>query len=291
MPTTEHDVLPTERTGTPASPELLERRAMFAATEVDPALGITTGDAEFAGVQCRTVRAGDRATILYLHGGGYRMGSPEAYNAYAAKIAAGAEATVVLPRYRLAPENPFPAGLRDAVAVYEALASAAEGPIVLAGDSAGAGLAASVVVAARAGGLHTPDGLMLLSPWLDLRCSSSFYETAPDVFFPLATAESAREDYLQGAPESDPLASPLLADHTEFPPTLIQVGGNEALVGDALAMAGSLATANITCVLEVVAGQGHTWPLIQPDHSVTLASIESCVRFVRSIGSGKDAGR
>ncbi|MFV9428595.1 alpha/beta hydrolase fold domain-containing protein [Rhodococcus aetherivorans] len=281
MPTV-HDALPAERTGTPASPQLLERRAMFAATEIDPALGVTAGDAEFAGVPCRTVRAGDRATILYLHGGGYRMGSPEAYNAYAAKIAAGAEATVVLPRYRLAPENPFPAGLRDALAVYEALTAEAEGPIVLAGDSAGAGLAAAVIVAAKASGLRTPDGLMLLSPWLDLHCSSPFYETAPDVFFPLATAESAREDYLQGAPASDPLASPLLADHAGFPPTLIQVGGNEALVGDALGLAESLANANVTCTLEVVAQQGHTWPLIQPDHSASVASIKSCARFVRA---------
>lgn len=233
----------------------------------------------------------DRATILYLHGGGYRMGSPEAYNAYAAKIAAGAEATVVLPRYRLAPENPFPAGLRDALAVYEALTAEAEGPIVLAGDSAGAGLAAAVIVAAKASGLRTPDGLMLLSPWLDLHCSSPFYETAPDVFFPLATAESAREDYLQGAPASDPLASPLLADHTGFPPTLIQVGGNEALVGDALGLAESLANVNVTCTLEVVAEQGHTWPLIQPEHSVSVASIESCARFVRACADESGSAR
>lgn len=290
MPTV-HDALPAERTGTPASPQLLERRAMFAATEMNPALGVTAGDAEFAGVPCRTVRAGDRATILYLHGGGYRMGSPEAYNAYAAKIAAGAEATVVLPRYRLAPENPFPAGLRDALAVYEALTAEAEGPIVLAGDSAGAGLAAAVIVAAKASGLRTPDGLMLLSPWLDLHCSSPFYETAPDVFFPLATAESAREDYLQGAPASDPLASPLLADHTGFPPTLIQVGGNEALVGDALGLAESLANVNVTCTLEVVAEQGHTWPLIQPEHSVSVASIESCARFVRACADESGSAR
>ena len=283
MPTTTvHDSLPAERAGTPAGPELLERRAKFAATEIDPTLGVTADDAEFAGVPCRTVRAGDRATILYLHGGGYRMGSPEAYNAYAAKIAAGAEATVVLPRYRLAPENPFPAGLRDAVAVYETLASAAEGPIVLAGDSAGAGLAAAVIMAMGVGGMRTPDGLMLLSPWLDLHCSSPFYETAPDVFFPLTTAESARDDYLQGAPANDPLVSPLLADHTGFPPTLIQVGGNEALVGDALDLAGSLARANVTCTLEVVAGQGHTWPLVHPDHSASVTSIESCARFVRA---------
>ncbi|MGU3584389.1 alpha/beta hydrolase [Rhodococcus sp. C26F] len=282
MTTTLHTALPTERTGTPAGPELQQKRALFSATDIDPALGVTADATDLAGVPCRTIRAGDTATVLYLHGGGYRMGSPEAYNAYAGKIAAGADATVVLPRYRLAPENPFPAGLRDAVAVYEELASSTDAPIVLAGDSAGAGMAAAVIVAAAAGDIRRPDGLMLLSPWLDLHCSSPFYETAPDVFFPLATAESAREDYLQGAPASDPLASPLLADHAGFPPTLIQVGGNEALVGDALGLAESLANANVTCTLEVVAEQGHTWPLIQPDHSVSVASIESCARFVRA---------
>jgi acetyl esterase/lipase len=289
MPTTLHESLPDERAGAPARPELLERRAKFAATEIDPSLGVTAGDANFAGIPCRTIRAGGLATVLYLHGGGYRMGSPEAYNAYAAALAAGAEATVVVPRYRLAPENPFPAGLRDALVVYEELASTTGGPIVVAGDSAGAGLAAAVVVAVSAGDVRAPDGLMLLSPWLDLHCSSPFYETASDVFFPLANAESARDDYLQGAPAGDPMVSPLLADHTGFPPTLIQVGGNEALVGDALGLTRELAAANVTCTLEVVADQGHTWPLIYPDRGVSIASIESCARFVRSIEADKAA--
>lgn len=283
MLTTLHESLPAERAGAPASPELLERRAKFTATEIDPALGVTNSDLDYAGIPCRIIHAGDRATVLYLHGGGYRMGSPEAYNAYAAALAAGAAATVVVPRYRLAPENPFPAGLRDTLAVYEELASATDGPIVVAGDSAGAGLAAAIVVAVDTSDVRTPDGLMLLSPWLDLHCSSPFYETATDVFFPLATAESARDDYLQGAAATNPLVSPLLADHTGFPRTLIQVGGNESLIGDALGLASALATANVTCTLEVIADQGHTWPLIYPDHGVSIASIESCVRFVRSM--------
>ncbi|MCK0091852.1 alpha/beta hydrolase [Rhodococcus sp. F64268] len=287
MSITLHDSLPAERVGVSASPELLERRAKFAATQIDPELAVTVGDTELGGIPCRTIRAAGGATVLYLHGGGYRMGSPEAYNAYAAALAAGAEATVVVPRYRLAPEHPFPAGLRDALAVYEDLVSATGGPIVVAGDSAGAGLAAALVVAVGAGGVRTPDGLMLLSPWLDLRCSSPFYDTAPDVLFPLASAVSARDDYLQGAPEDDPLVSPLLADHTGFPPTLIQVGGNEALVDDALGLARGLATANITCTLEVVADQGHTWPLVHPGDDVSNASIESCARFIRSIDSVK----
>ncbi|WP_336882546.1 alpha/beta hydrolase fold domain-containing protein [Rhodococcus globerulus] len=287
MPTTLHELLPAERVGAPASWELLERRAKFAATEIDHTLGVEAGDADFAGIPCRTIRAGDRLTVLYLHGGGYRMGSPEAYNAYAAALAADTEATVVLPRYRLAPENPFPAGLRDALVVYEELAMTTDGPIVVAGDSAGAGMAAAVVVAVDTSDVRAPDGLMLLSPWLDLQCSSPFYETATDAFFPLASAESARDDYLQGAPAGNPLVSPLLADHTGFPATLIQVGGNEALVGDALGLTRALAAANITCTLEVIADQGHTWPLIYPDRGVSIASIESCARFIRSIEVGK----
>ena len=154
---------------------------------------------------------------------------------------------------------------------------------MLAGDSAGAGLATAVVVAVKDRDIRSPDGLMLLSPWLDLHCSSPFYETATDPFFPADTARSARDDYLQGASAADPLASPLLADHTGFPPTLIQVGANEALVGDALGLARCLATANVTCTLEVVADQGHTWPLIDPTDEVSVASVGSCVRFVRSI--------
>ncbi|MCY4668636.1 MAG: alpha/beta hydrolase fold domain-containing protein [Rhodococcus sp.] len=287
MPTTLRALLPAERAGGPASPELLERRAKFIATEIDPELRVTAGDTDFAGVDCRTVCAGDRITVLYLHGGGYRMGRPEAYDAYVAALAAGAETTIVAPRYRLAPENPFPAGLSDALAVYEELASATDRPIVVAGDSAGAGLAAAVVVAVSASDVRTPGGLMLLSPWLDLHCSSPFYGTSTDTYFPLANAESARDDYLQGASAGDPLASPLLADHTGFPPTLIQVGGNEALVGDALGLARALATANITCTLEVIADQGHTWPLICPDHGDSILSIESCVRFLRTIDAGK----
>lgn len=283
MAATVPELLPAERAGTPAGPELLERRAKFASTEISPDLGVTAADTDVAGVPCRVIRGGGRATLLYLHGGGYRMGSPKAYDAYAGALAAGASVTVVVPHYRLAPEHPFPAGVRDALAVYEELAAAPDGPIVVGGDSAGAGLAAAVVVATTTSDVRTPDGLMLLSPWLDLHCSSSFYETATDLFFPSATAKSARDDYLQGYPASHPLASPLLADHTGFPPTLIQVGGDEALVGDALGLAGSLADANVTCTLEVAARQGHTWPLICPDHDASVAAIESNVRFLRSV--------
>lgn len=258
---------------------------MFAPTTIDPDLGVRSESAEIANVPCQVLNPEAAVTILYLHGGGYRMGSPEAYNAYGASLAAGADARVVLPKYRLAPENPFPAGLHDAVAVYRELARSSECPIVLAGDSAGAGLAAAVAITVCRSAVRGPAGVMLMSPWLDLRCSSPFYESASDVFFTRATAESARDDYLQGASEDGVLVSPLLADHEGFPPALIQVGGNEALVGDALGFAESLARDNISCTLEVMADEGHTWPLINPDSEAAHASISSCIRFVRSRGA------
>ncbi|MGN0102593.1 MAG: alpha/beta hydrolase [Dietzia sp.] len=282
MSTTMHESLPPLRPGRPSSPELDGRRAMFAPTEIDPGLGISSEATEIADIECLVLNPEGSVTILYLHGGGYRMGSPEAYNAYGATLAAGADARVVLPRYRLAPENPFPAGLHDAVAVYLELARASDTPIVLAGDSAGAGLATAVSATVCGGEVRRPAGLMLMSPWLDLRCSSPFYGTASDVFFTRDTAASARDDYLQGAPQDDVLVSPLLADHAGFPPTLIQVGGDEALVGDALGLTTSLAGHNIGCTLEVLADQGHTWPLIQPESAAARASVESCVRFIRS---------
>lgn len=280
------DLLPPERTGSAAGPELLERRQLFGPTEVDPALSVRVDREEIAGVNSLTISGGEAATVLYLHGGGFRMGSPEAYTAYAARMAAGAGVQLVLPRYRLAPEHPFPAGLRDVAAVYAELSARRSGPVIVAGDSAGAALATAV--ASISVSRNAPvSGLMLLSPWLDLRSTSEFFTTSTDPLFSLETARSAREDYLQGVEADNPLASPLLADHSGFPPTLIQVGAAESLVGDALAMARSLAESDVSCTLEILAGQGHTWPLVAPESAASAAAVESNVRFLRAVHEGR----
>ncbi|MCF8608980.1 alpha/beta hydrolase [Gordonia sp. HY285] len=275
-------LLPAERAGVPADPELIDRRARFAASPADPSLGVSVEDTSYRTVPCRLLRGGDAGTVLYLHGGGFRMGSPEAYLRYCAVIAHATRTTVVVPRYRLAPENPFPAGLHDVVAVYEGLVSSSDGPVVIAGDSAGAGLSASLTAAAIRAGRRKPDGLALLSPWLDLRCTSPFYRSSPDVFFPYAAAESAREAYLQGAASDDPLVSPLLADLTGFPPTLLQVGAQEALVDDAVGFARALAQHDVSAQLEVVAGRSHTWPLLFPDESDSVTTVAHLTDFITS---------
>ncbi|MCF8568766.1 alpha/beta hydrolase [Gordonia sp. HY002] len=274
--------LPAERAGVPADPDLIERRAKFAAAPVDPSLKVSVGDASYGSVPCRVLRAGDAGTVLYLHGGGFRMGSPEAYLRYCSVIADATGTTVVIPRYRLAPENPFPAGLHDAVDVYEDLVSSMDGPMVIAGDSAGAGLSATVTATAIRAGLRTPDGLALLSPWLDLRCISPFYRSSPDVYFPYTAAVAAREAYLQGASADDPLVSPLLADLAGFPPTLLQVGAHEALVDDAVGLAHALAENDVSARLEVVAGRSHTWPLLFPDESDSVTTVACLTDFIIS---------
>ena len=272
--------LPAERSGQLPSADLLEKRARFTAAPHDGTVALT--DLVLGGVACRTLIGGDDVTVLYLHGGGYRMGSAGAYTPYGAQLARSGRATVVLVDYRLAPEAPFPAAIRDAVTVYEALrAERPDRPIVVAGDSAGGGLAASVVVAAGAAGARRPDGLALLSPWLDLRCDSPSYRTSTDPLFDHDTALTARESYLQGHDPDDPLVSPLRADLGGFPPTLIQVGTTESLLGDALGFSSGLAVAGVSCQLEIVAGRGHTWPLTEPMHPESVAATESVGRFVR----------
>lgn len=281
-PTAPLDMLPPERAGVAATADLLAKRKQFAGGEHDESIART--EVDFGSVSCRVLDGGDDVAVLYLHGGGYRMGSAAAYTNYGAELARSAGATVVLVDYRLAPESPFPAALRDAMSVYlEFRARRPDLPVLLAGDSAGGGLAAAVAIAAARIGIAGPDGMALLSPWLDLRCDAPSYTSATDPFFDRATALSAREAYLQGHDNDDPLVSPLRADPGVFPPTLIQVGTAETLLDDSLAFAGRLATAGVSCQLEAVAGRGHTWPLIEPGHPDSVTAVEALGRFVRRI--------
>ena len=276
--------LPPERAGTAASPDLIEKRAQFGGRAYDGPIPLDWSAP--GGVSCAVLDGGGDCTVLYLHGGGYRMGSASAYVPYGARLAAGSGARVVIVDYRLAPEAPYPAAVRDAAAVYAALRDEAPArPIIIAGDSAGGGLAAALAVLASRAGALPPDGIAVLSPWLDMRCQGSTYATATDPIFDLATAKTARASYLQGHDESDPLVSPILADPASFPPTLIQVGTTESLLSDALTLAASLIRSGVSCELHAVAQRGHTWPLVQPSHPDATAAIEALNAFIRRVGA------
>jgi phosphinothricin tripeptide acetyl hydrolase len=119
------------------------------------------------------------AAVLYLHGGGYVIGSPRSHRHLAAAIGAAAAARVLLPEYRLAPEHPFPAAIDDAVAAYRWLLDRGIAParIAIAGDSAGGGLTVATLLALRDAGAPLPAAGVCVSPWTDLTCSAASYES------------------------------------------------------------------------------------------------------------------
>lgn len=261
-----HWALPPLRVGHAADAALVQRRAAVEAMAQGE--GVHPGDMVIGGVRCLVVGpdTADHSaggTLLYFHGGGYRMGSPSAWLGYARRLADAAGLRIVLPFYRLAPEHPFPAALHDAVAVYRALRE--EGPVLAGGDSAGGGLAAALCLAA-ARAEQPVAGAILISPMLDMMARDRTYDdnAARDALFSRAAVRDAAALYLQGHAVDDPLVSPLCADPAMFPPMLLLVGGGEVLLGEALAFARALALADRPVTLHVAGGMGHVWPMMAP---------------------------
>jgi len=275
--------LPAIRQGRPADPDLTARRAALVWPET-AAPGLTVSETSVGGVRCVSVGPSDPlGTLIHLHGGGYRLGSPETWTPFAARVALDADVRVLVPDYRLAPEHPFPAALHDVVAVFDAVATTAATPLV-SGDSAGGGLAAALVVAARPNRRPLPAALVLLSPWVDLTVQAASYASREptDRLFSPASAREAADAYLQGVDNADPLASPLFADLTGFPPALVLAGGDEVLLDDALRLAARLATAGGSVDLHVAAGMQHVWPIAFPDLPESAAAHGVVAGFIRS---------
>jgi acetyl esterase/lipase len=223
-----------------------------------------------------------RSIALHLHGGGFRLGGVDKFVAFASRVAAEAQATVVLVDYALAPEEPFPGALHDAATVYEHVVEAGHDRIILMGDSAGGGLAASLVVAIVQAGIAGPAGLVLLSPWLDLGCSGSTYDTraATDVYFSLAAAREAADMYLQGFPVADPHASPARAWLPWWPPALVFASTDEVLLDDSLAFCSTLAREAVDVTAHFVPGVTHVWPTLAPDSDEGRRVIRAIAAFI-----------
>jgi acetyl esterase/lipase len=284
--------LPPVRRSVEADTALVQRRAEAIAFQKDQPIapGVTFADVHLGGVACLVCESPiRRATILYLHGGGFRLGSARGWAGFASRLAVAAEARIVVVDYRLAPEWPFPAALHDAASVYQALIDEDAGPLFVGGDSAGGGLAASLAVASRGQALM-PRGLILISPWLDLTLRAETWSTraATDRFFPREAAQVAAEGYLQGHAGDDPLASPLLADAVGLPPVLLFAGEAEALLGDAIAFAERLALAHVTVEAHFVAAMQHVWPVLFPDLPESGAALEAVSAFVRRLRPTSD---
>ncbi|WP_162296129.1 alpha/beta hydrolase [Mycobacteroides abscessus] len=201
--------------------------------------------------------------ILYFHGGGYLVGSPITHRRLTVRLAKACNAAVAVVDYRLAPEHPFPAAPIDALIAYQCLIENDVPPeqIVIAGDSAGAGLALACALQARAADLPMPAGLVCLSPWTDLSLSGTTIQTNKDTDFAMSPdllGYAARQYVIDGSLRQ-PLASPQFADLTGLPPILIQVSDNEILYSDATGLAANALSANVEVELDVAHDLWHVW--------------------------------
>jgi monoterpene epsilon-lactone hydrolase len=185
-------------------------------------------------------------TVVHFHGGGYCLGSARMMRTWAAHLSAQAACRVVVPEYRLAPAHPFPAALDDARAVMAALLTES-GPasIVVSGDSAGAGLALSLVLKMREAGPALPAGCILMSPWLDLTASRWAIPALvrKDTLLNPPWLEACATAYTDPSNWPDPAVSPLRAAHHGLPPLLIQAASDDLLAPDADRLAASAAKA------------------------------------------------
>jgi epsilon-lactone hydrolase len=225
--------------------------------------------------------------ILYLHGGAYVLGGCDSHRHMVSHIARAAGVRALVPEYSLAPENPFPAAVEDVVEVYRALlAKGYEArDIVIAGDSAGGGLAVAGLLACRDAGLPMPAAAFLLSPWLDLSASGESMRTREghDPWFRPGDVAVIACHYCRSEQVSDPLVSPVFADVERLPPTFIQVGDDEILLSDATRLAENLETCGCEVKLDVYPGMWHVFQaflLVVPEARAAIASLAQNIRRV-----------
>jgi len=278
-----------------ASPVLdktaVELRALMAPGEgaTPPPLGteivaVRAGDAPAEWVSAPG--AGVAGAMLYLHGGGYCIGSLATHRHLVGHLSLAAGLRCLALDYRLAPEHPFPAALDDALAAYRWLLAAGVAPrsLVVAGDSAGGGLALAMLVALRDGGTPLPAAAVCLSPWVDLGLDAETLATNAGID-PLVTraglAQMAR-DYLAGADPRTPLASPLYADLGGLPPLLVHVGGREVLLDDARRLAVRARAAGVAVTLEIWPNAVHCWHVLVPDVPEATRAVARAGDWVRA---------
>jgi len=207
-----------------------------------------------------------QGTMLYLHGGGYLACSPRTHRPLTAGFALRGM-RVFAPDYRLAPENPFPAAVDDALAVYKGMLERGVFPakLVVCGDSAGGGLSLALILALKAAGLPLPASLQLFSPWTDLALTGGTLKTnfRSEVVLDAETLPLAASAYAVGADTVDPLISPLYGDLAGLPPMFIAASAVEILLDDSRRLAARAGEAGVAVTLKIWDGMPHAWPLFQ----------------------------
>jgi monoterpene epsilon-lactone hydrolase len=276
----------------PPTETIAERRAMYDRAErvftLPPSTTVEPVTADERPAEwIRPAGARVDAALLYLHGGGYVIGSPRSHRHLGEALARAAGISCLLPDYRLAPEHPFPAAVDDALAAYRWLVEEkqiAPGRIAVGGDSAGGGLTLATLVAIREAQLPLPGAGICISPWTDLTCSAPSYQSkaASDPLVNLANITVMAREYLGATDPRTPLASPLFADLGGLPPLLIHVGSEEVLLDDASRLAERARAAGIPVTIEVWEQMIHVWHWFLPWLDEAQTAVEKIGSFLRS---------
>jgi epsilon-lactone hydrolase len=232
--------------------------------------------------------------LLFLHGGGYVIGSRVSHRRLASDLSHATGCAVLIIDYRLAPEAPFPGALHDAVTALYWMRD--HGPLratpatatFIAGDSAGGGLALATLLALRDAREPQPDGAVTMSAWTDLALTGESVQTRAHADAAFAGGVDAlrrsAQAYLGQADPRTPLASPLYSDLRGLPPLLMQVGGDEVLLDDTLRLAQLAQTQAVTVMLHVEPGAFHDYQYLVPHAPETLSALAQIAAFTRAGG-------
>ena len=238
-----------------------------------------------------TPGAAQDSAILYLHGGGYVIGSLDSHRHVAAEFGRAAGSRTLAIDYRLAPEHPFPAAVDDTVAAYRYLLDSGieAKKIALAGDSAGGGLVVGAMLAIRAAGLPSAGCGWCISPWVDMEALGASYidRAATDPTVQKPTILMMAEQYLGGADPKSHFAAPIYGELRGLPPLLIQVGAAETLLDDSLRLARLAGIEDVKVELQIWPEMIHVWHLYHPVLAAGRRAIASGGAFVRNVLKGE----
>jgi acetyl esterase/lipase len=279
----------------PASLTIEQRRAASdALADLFPlAADVRVEPVEAQGVQAEwtsTPAASTSEVMLYLHWGGYVWGSLKSHRHLVSELGRAATMRTLAIDYRRAPEFPFPHALEDAVAGYRFLLDSGfkPGQVVVAGASAGAGLAVAMLVQLKELGLQQPACALLLSPWADMTATADSYSrnAKRDPVLNRETMQFLAEQYLGKRPRETPLASPVFADLSGIAPLTIFVGATEALLDDSIALTRAAGLADVSVRLEIWPKMFHAWPTY---HQVLAQGRQAVARAGRLLREGVEA--
>ncbi|MFX1594215.1 MAG: alpha/beta hydrolase [Promethearchaeota archaeon] len=236
--------------------------------KMKPAKGITLEEIQIGNISVEKYLLNSEDSksrvMLYLHGGGYFSGSYISHRRFVSILCKKLHLNAYSINYRLAPEDPYPAGLDDAFFAYKWMLEEKSIPaekVIIMGDSAGGGLTLALLHRIGIQNLPQPKAAICLSPWTDLTLTSETFRTKveEDVFFNVENMKTSAKAYLKTQSPKNPEISPIFADFNGFPPIFLQVGTREMLLDDSLIIAEKMKKQGVSVTVDLWEGMFHAF--------------------------------